>query len=120
MGFPVLAANLNGSWKFEGASVSTIGKTRSAQLFFDSSDNQCVSIFSLPAGFLSGSAPGCDYCQANDKHSMAGFATGNGFYCVVGSTSQGAMSLDEVRTIRDELRPVMNQPTVAAVLAAIH
>jgi hypothetical protein len=119
VGFPVLAANLHGSWKFEGALVSTIGKSKSAQLFFDSGDSQCISIFSLPAGFLSGSAPGCDYCQANDKHSMAGFATGNGFYCVVGSSGPGAMSLEEVRSIRDELRPAMNQPTIAAALAAI-
>jgi hypothetical protein len=113
LGFPILAADMPG-WKFEGAAVSKIGNTRSGQLFFDSSDKQFVSVFSLPASFIQGFAPGCDYCQTNGKHSMAGFATPSGFYCVVGSSNDGTLTLDNVRNLRDVLRPEMGDKPVAS------
>ena len=120
LGFPVLAADLPG-WKFDGAAVSNVANTKSAQLFFDSDGKQFVSVFSLPASFIQGVAPGCDYCQANDKHAMAGFATPSGFYCVVGSSTDGSLTLDNIRILRDGLRPQLAQrplstPAMAAIL----
>jgi hypothetical protein len=118
LGFPVLAADLSG-WTFRGAVLSNVNNTKSGQLFFDSKGKQFVSVFSLPASFVQGVAPGCDYCQANDKHAMAGFATPSGFYCVVGSSTDGTITLDNVRVLRDMLRPTMDNPIPSTPVAAI-
>jgi hypothetical protein len=119
LGFPVLAADLPG-WKFDGALVGQVGNVKSAQLFFDTNGKQFVSVFSLPASFVQGVAPGCDYCQANDKHAMAGFVTPNAFYCVVGSSSDATMTLDSVRNLRDQLRPQLKtSPGPNAPIATI-
>jgi hypothetical protein len=112
LGFPVLAADLPG-WKFDGAAVSNVANAKSGQLFFDSNGKQFASVFSLPASFVQGVAQGCDYCQANDKHAMAGFATPNGFYCVVGSSTDGTLTIDDVRILRDGLRPQLSAKPLA-------
>jgi hypothetical protein len=94
---------------------------KSGQLFFDANNGkQFVSVFSLPASFVQGADRGCDYCQANDKHAMAGFVTPSAFYCVVGSSSDGTVTIDNVRNLRDQLRPALDKPTAAnASIAAI-
>jgi len=108
LGFPVLATSLPGNgWRFHGASICTVGKIVTAHLIFDRQGKQYISLFSMPVGEVSGSGPGCDYTEVAQNHVMAGFATSVGFYCVVGSSSDDSMTVEEVRTIRDELKPIM-------------
>jgi hypothetical protein len=108
LGFPVLAANLPGeNWKFHGASICTVGKIVTAHLIFDRKGKQYVSLFSMPVGEVSGSGAGCDYSEITQNHVLAGFTTSVGFYCVVASSSDDSITIEEVRTIRDELKPLV-------------
>ncbi len=108
LNFPVLAANIPGDgWKFHGASVCTVGKIITAHLVFDLRSKEYISIFSMPASELNGSAPGCDYSEVTPHHVMAGFTTQMGFYCVVGTSVDESITIEEIRTIRDELKPII-------------
>jgi hypothetical protein len=122
LNFPVLAANLPGEgWKFHGASVCSVGSIVTAHLVFDLRGKEYVSIFSMSATDLSGSAPGCDYSEISPHHLMAGFTTQIGFYCVVATSVDESITIEEIRTIRDELKPIITDapPTPGGQLAAI-
>lgn len=109
LNFPVLSADLpKPGWKFKGAQVCTVSKIVTAHLVFEYQGREYISLFSMPASSVSGSAPGCDYAQTDNRHLMAGFATQAGFYCVVATSTDESITIEEVRTIRDELRPLMN------------
>lgn len=121
VGFPVLASALP-AWKFQGSSVCQLGNSTAAQLVFErrSRTTQYVSLFSLPLSFAHiEETCDCDYSQVQRKHPMAGFATSNGFYCVVGSSTDESITLTEVRTIRDELRPKMSPPANSPQVAVM-
>jgi hypothetical protein len=122
LGFPVLAASLPGDgWKFHGASICTVGKIVTAHLLFERQGKQYVSLFSMPVSEVSGSGSGCDYSEVSQNHVLAGFTTSVGFYCVVASSSDESMTIEEVRTIRDELKPLVIDvpPSPDSQLAAI-
>ncbi|HXE55122.1 MAG TPA: hypothetical protein VN541_19015, partial [Tepidisphaeraceae bacterium] len=119
VGFPVLTASLGGSWRFQGASITKVGNSNAAELLFErvTTRRQHLSLFSLPLSFAGiEQSCQCDYSQVQNKHPIAGFATNNGFYCVV---TDDSVTLDEVRVIRDQLRPKMDQPIASAPMAAI-
>ena len=105
LGFPILSAGLPGAWNFNGASICPVGTTKSGHLVFKSGDGQFVSIFSLPRQFGPADLTNKSFSEVEQNHPMAGFATGDGFYCVVESSKGQPMSLEQVRTLRDELRP---------------
>jgi hypothetical protein len=86
LGFPILSARLPGSWDFHGASVCPVGTTKSGHLVFERGNNEFVSIFSLPRQFVSAMPSGKDFSETEQHHPIAGFATGDGFYCLVGSS----------------------------------
>jgi hypothetical protein len=113
LGFPILAARLPGSWNFHGASVCPVGSTSSGHLLFENAKKQggteFVSIFSLPHAFVDDHCPSGECAQIDDKHPMAAFVTPAGFYCVVGSSTDGSLSLGQVRALRDQLRPDVAQ-----------
>jgi len=104
LGFPILAARLPGTWEFRGASICPVGETKSGHLVFDRGNNEFVSIFSLPRQFLSAIPSGKEFSEVELRHPIAGFATGEGFYCIVGSSKTESLSLEQVRSFRDQLR----------------
>lgn len=104
LGFPVLSASIPG-WNFHGASVCLVGKTKSGHLVFARKDGQFVSLFSLPPQLLEAQPTSGDYCEMAQKHPLAGFQTPGGLYFVVGSSPDGSLTLDEVRSMRERLRP---------------
>ena len=106
LNFPVLAADLPGKgWKFHGANVCKVGNTVTAHLVFDRYGKQYVSLFSMPVTQVADSTRACDYSEVTTNHVMAGFTTEVGFYCVVASSVDDSITIEEVRTIRDELKP---------------
>ena len=105
LGFPVLSSNLTGSWTFHGASVCFVGNIRSAHLVFERDGKQFLSFFSLPPTAVKNSSDGAEYAEVDDRHPLAGFSTPAGFYCIVGSSTDGSLTLDQVRSMRDRLRP---------------
>jgi hypothetical protein len=109
LGFPILAEQLPAPWTFHGASVCPVGTTKSGHLVFDQGGKEFVSIFSLPHAFISGAYLTGNCSQIESHHPIAGFATANGFYCVVGSSMDNSLSLDQVKSLRDQLRPDLAQ-----------
>ena len=108
LNFPVLAANLPGKgWKFHGANVCKVGKTVTAHLVFDLNSKEYISVFSMPVTEVADSTRACDYSEVTTKHVMAGFTTEVGFYCVVATSVDSSITLEEVRTLRDELKPLL-------------
>ena len=108
LNFPVLAANLPGKgWKFHGATVCKVGKIVTAHLVFDLNGKEYVSLFSMPVTEVADSGRACDYTEVLNKHVMAGFTTETGFYCVVATSSDDSVTVEEIRTLRDELKPYL-------------
>lgn len=104
LGFPVLSASIPG-WDFHGGSVCLVGKTKSGHLVFARKDHQFVSLFSLPPQVLECRRGSSDWAEMAENHPLAGFQTPAGLYFVVGSSPDGSLTLDEVRSVRDHLRP---------------
>lgn len=102
---PVMAKPLDKSWSFHGASICPVGDTNSAHLVF-ARDRQFVSLFSLPTS-VDPAARNQTFSQLDQNHPIAGFETSHGFYCVVGSSPDGTLTLDDVRNLRDRMRPVV-------------
>jgi hypothetical protein len=112
LGFPILAAKLPGTWDFHGAFICPVGSTKSGHLVFDQNGNNFVSIFSLPHEFASSAYLTGDCSQTENHHPIAAFATNDGFYCVVGSSKDGSLTLDQIRSLRDQLRPALAQARI--------
>lgn len=104
LNFPVLTARLGEGWHFRGASFCPVGNQTSAHLLYwrQGPPAATVSVFSLPPDVWPGSH--CPDCAELDRnHPVAGFATADGVYCVVGS-ARPAVTLDEVRRLLQQLR----------------
>ena len=115
--FPVLAMDLAGTdWKFRGAAVRTIHGGKSGQILFDAGGKKFISVFSMPPSTVSGSAPACEYAQVAGTHPLAGFASNKALYCLVASSTDGSLTLDDIRTIRDSLRPAQGGANTVAVV----
>jgi len=106
LNFPVLAADIPG-WKFHGANICKVGNIVTSHLVFDRYGKQYISLFSMPVTQVADSTRACDYSEVTNKHVMAGFTTEVGFYCLVGSSVDDSITIEEVRTIRDELKPYL-------------
>lgn len=117
LGFPVLAMDLAGTnWKFRSGTIGSVNGAKSGQLLFELDGKKFVSVFSMPRSTVSGSAPACSYAQVNGSHPLAGFASTQAFYCLVASSTDGSLTLDDVRSIRDSLRPA---PGVGGAVADV-
>ena len=99
----VLASPLDPSWTFHGASVCPVGAVNSGHLVF-ARDKQFVSLFSLPASVLN-NAHLKPVSEMDQNHPIAAFETGNGVYCVVGSSADGSLTLQQVQFLRDKVQP---------------
>ena len=82
-----------------------MGNIDSGHLLFQRDGNQFVSIFSLPASFAAQLPASSEFDRASKDHPMAGFATAQGFYCVMGSSPDGSVTIDQIKSLRDRLRP---------------
>jgi hypothetical protein len=112
LGWPVLAGSLGDDWTFKGASICPVGPNHSAHLVFKH-DNQDVSIFSLPVSVLPGQAENASYQQVEAGHPIASFSEHGGLFCVVGSSSDGSLTLGAVSAIREKLQPRLEAQAVS-------
>lgn len=122
LGQPVLTCTPDhldgpGDWKFRGAAVCRVGGHRAGHLVFVR-DQASVSVFSLPA-VACPQFPADAQCDTSGKAcDIAAFRHGEGFFCVVGWSKDGSLGREQVRALRDRLRPNVvaaraNAPAVA-------
>jgi hypothetical protein len=115
LGFPVLAGNVEealgrNGWKFKGAAVCKVGDVDAAHLVFVR-DGQAISIFSLPRGTCrSPDGDPHEVDDANPDHPIAVFVWSDGVHCVLGSSTDRSLSVDQVRSVLEHLRPSLPAP----------
>jgi len=101
---PVFVAQLTSNgWKFEGAGVRDVGPHSSAQLFF-TRGNASISVFSLPASAVPQAKDDVTYDTVFNGHPIAGFVHKGGLYCIVGSSTDDSLKLDEVKSLLESHR----------------
>jgi len=98
----VLVTNLPEGWVFRGAQLCPVGQDRAAHVIF-TRGNQTISLFSLPNADYPSSTNDVPYESMAAGHPIAGFTHGNGMYCLVGSSPDGKLTLDELKRLRDQL-----------------
>jgi hypothetical protein len=98
----VLVTKLPNGWVFRGANLCPVGQDRAAHLIF-TRGNQTLSLFSLPNADYPTSSNDTPYESMAAGHPIAGFTHGNGFYCLVGSSPDGMLTLNELKSLRDQL-----------------
>lgn len=113
--FPVLAGSIEHAlgrdgWQFKGAAVCKVGDVDAAHLVFTRGD-QAISVFSLPPSSCNHSGREArEYEDPNPDHPVAVFVWSDGVHCVVGSSVDRSVSVDEVRSVLEHLRPSLPQP----------
>ena len=116
LGFPVLAGDVEealgrNGWRFQGAAVCKVGGVDAAHLVFVR-NRQAISLFSLPRSCShttrGGGARECE--DPNPDHPVALFVWSDGVHCVVGSSTDRSLSVDQVRSVLDHLRPTLADP----------
>lgn len=116
LGFPVLAGNVEEAlgrnrWIFKGAAVCKVGDVDAAHLVFVR-DGQAISIFSLPPSSCRRAGRATQECEdANPDHPVAVFVWSDGAHCVVGSSTDRSLSVDQVRSVLEHLRPTLPNPS---------
>jgi hypothetical protein len=101
---PVFVADLtNNGWKFEGGGVRDVAKHPAAQLFF-TRGNAAISVFSLPASAVPTARDGVTYDTVFNGHPIAGFVRTGGLFCIVGSSTDNSLKVDEVKTLLESHR----------------
>jgi len=101
---PVLVADLTkDGWKFEGGAVRDVGGHPTPQLFF-TKGQAALSVFSLPAAAAPGGREGSDYATVKENSPIAGFMKGDGLFCIVGSSPDNSLPLEEVKQLLDRHR----------------
>jgi len=99
---PVLVADLtHDGWTFDGGGVRKVGDFLAAQLKF-SKGKASISVFSLPASAVSGAQYGTEYDTVFKGSPIAGFMKGPGLYCIVGSSTDGSLNVDDVKRLLSE------------------
>ena len=101
---PVLAADLaKDGWAFQGGAVRTVGSHSAAQLFF-TKGKAAISVFSLPAAAAPGAKEGMTYETTRGTSPIAGFLTRGGLFCIVGSSEDASLNVDDVRKLLEAHR----------------
>lgn len=112
LGFPVLAGNVEEAlgrnrWNFKGAAVCKVGNVDAAHLVFVR-DGKAISIFSLPPDSCRHAGRNSHECEdPNPDHPVAVFVWSDGVHCVVGSSTDRSLSVDQVRSVLEHLRPTL-------------
>jgi hypothetical protein len=103
VGIPVIvSADLGDGWVMKSSGETVIQKSKAAYVTYAKS-GQTVTVFSISAYGAYQAPDGAEYAQTVNGHGLSGFRDGNGLYCVVGSATAGAPSLDELNKLRDSL-----------------
>lgn len=101
---PVFVADLTkDGWKFQGGAVRNVGSQPAAQLFF-TKDKASISVFSLPASAAPNAKDGMTYEKNFHDSPIAGFLKGNGLFCIVGSSEDNSLTVDEVKRLLESHR----------------
>lgn len=98
-----LAQLTTNGWKFEGGGVRDVGQYSAAQLFF-TKGNASISVFSLPAKAVPQAKDDVTYDTVFNGHPIAGFVHKGGLYCIVGSSTDDSLKLDEVKALLESHR----------------
>jgi hypothetical protein len=105
MNFPVAIVALGDGWVFKGAGRCDVGNTPSAHVLF-ARGKQELSVFSMPADIVRNvsthTGPTLFESQYRDDP-IAGGTRGAVTYAVVGSSTDGSLTLGEVVTLRDQV-----------------
>lgn len=116
LGFPVLAGPIDDGtgrpaegWTFRGAAVCPVNNVEAAHLVF-SRGNQVISVFSLPRGACPTAHGDEEAEDANPDHPIAVWVWSDGVHCVVGSSDDRSLSVDQVRSVLEHLRPTVAPP----------
>ena len=96
---------LDDEWEFAGAAVCPVDSYPCSPLVDRRrGQNVAVSIFSLPRHSCA-NINGEWECEYHDpRHPMAGVIADGGVYCVIGSSPDGSLTLNDVRQIFEDLR----------------
>ncbi|HEY7117324.1 MAG TPA: hypothetical protein VH475_12095 [Tepidisphaeraceae bacterium] len=101
LGRPVFAPDLSkDGWSFQGAAVRKVGGEQAAQLFFTKGKSS-LSVFSLPASAVPQASDGSTYAVTFSGTPIAGIVSGKGLYCIVGTSPDGSLQVDEVKRLLD-------------------
>jgi len=101
---PVFVADLTkDGWPFDGAAVRAVGQFTAAQLFF-TKGNAAVSVFSLPASAVPNAADNSTYGTVFNGAPIAGFVKNGGLFCIVGTSPDGSLTVDEVKALLERHR----------------
>jgi hypothetical protein len=105
LGYPILSGEPSAApWKFDGAAICKVGDVWGSHLIFKQPD-QNISVFSLPLSLDPQAADKGEFAMVEDGHPIAGFATKDAFYAVVGSSTDDSLSLAAVTAMCNRLRP---------------
>jgi hypothetical protein len=101
---PVFVAQLTSNgWTFAGGGVRDVGPHSAAQLFF-TKGNASISVFSLPASAVPQAKDDVTYDTVFNGHPIAGFVHKGGLYCIVGSSTDDSLKIDEVKALLESHR----------------
>ena len=116
LGFPVLAGDVEealgrNGWRFQGAAVCKVGGVNAAHLIFVR-NRQAISLFSFPRDCCKTAPTGGvrEGEDSNADHPVALFVWSDGVHCVVGSSTDRSLSVDQVRAVLEHLRPTLAAP----------
>jgi hypothetical protein len=103
LGWPVLAKPLGADWNFKGASICPVGSQDSAHLVFKRG-NDDVSVFSLPTRVVANCKKNATFDQMQSGHPIAAFESNGGLFCIVCSSPDGSLTLDNAKAMRKQLQ----------------
>lgn len=116
LGFSVLAGPIDDGtgrpatgWTFRGAAICPVNNIEGAHLVFSRGD-QVISVFSLPRGACPAAHRDEEAEDANPDHPIAVWVWSDGVHCVVGSSDDRSLSVEQVRSVLEHLRPTVTSP----------
>ncbi len=99
---PVFVADLSkDGWAFAGGAVRSVGSRSAAQLFFTKGKSK-ISVFSLPREAVPDAPEGAHYDITWKDAAIAGFMGKGGLFCIVGTSEDKSLNVDEVKRLLAE------------------
>lgn len=103
---PVISTPLAG-WKFAGAGPCPIWGHATAHYLYRNGDKS-LSVFSIPTSDMALKITTGEYTATVGTHKLAGFVKDGGLYCVLAESSDGSVSADDARELRNQLQAGFN------------
>lgn len=89
-------------WEFHGADDCHLGSAKGTHLSF-LRQNQTLSVFLLPASVAGGLPDGTRYASMADGHPVAGMLIGRSLICLVGRSTDGSLTADQLADLLDQV-----------------